>query len=404
MNPRVVLLKKTSKTWQLFVDDAPFHIKGVGCDREVGENGEDYLLMAREMGANAVRTWNIPTKTYLECASNYGLMVCAGVGLRPVRGQTDCSYLDSRFRKLLKAKILSYVQNAKDHPAILCWGLGNEVFAFSEKMEERKAFGPFLEELTQCVHAEDPNHPIVYASAASQDLPFLKEYVPSVDIVGLNVYESFANDLRWLRDHHYDPPVVVTEYGPKGAWAVPKDTNGQPDDALDQVKASDYAAIWQEIQESTGVCLGGFAFVLGRLRNQDSLTWFNINYGKLKREAYWVLYELYSRRQRPWPCPKISRFSVSPPNALRPGQTVHVSMEVDGDAPHVEVFLTNIVSDPVMVEPPKYYPAQVDFESPRNARLKAPSEPGTYRIYGLVADAHDNVAVANQSLSVNLNR
>ena len=75
------------------------------------------------------------------------------------------SYRDAAFCKKEKARALAYVKQMKDHPALLFWNLGNEVFTFTEKLEEREAFGRFLEDLIKTVHHEDPAHPVVFAAA-----------------------------------------------------------------------------------------------------------------------------------------------------------------------------------------------------------------------------------------------
>ncbi|MFA5362582.1 MAG: hypothetical protein WC335_04965 [Candidatus Omnitrophota bacterium] len=45
------------KGWVLQVDGKPFYVKGAGCGFAVGRNGEDFLKIARDLGANCVRTW-----------------------------------------------------------------------------------------------------------------------------------------------------------------------------------------------------------------------------------------------------------------------------------------------------------------------------------------------------------
>jgi len=59
-NVRIV---KDDSKWVLLVDGRPFYIKGAGCGVYKGKNGEDYLLLAKELGANAVRTWGIDQGT-----------------------------------------------------------------------------------------------------------------------------------------------------------------------------------------------------------------------------------------------------------------------------------------------------------------------------------------------------
>lgn len=52
-----VMIVQDEGVWKLLVNHRRFFIKGIGCQQASGEKGEDYLHMAHEMGANAVRTW-----------------------------------------------------------------------------------------------------------------------------------------------------------------------------------------------------------------------------------------------------------------------------------------------------------------------------------------------------------
>jgi len=380
------------------VDGKPFFIKGVGCNTAVGEKGEGYLLLARDMGANAVRTWGDAPRSYLDKAQSYGLKVNLGIWLNAIRGKTTESYRDPGHRAALKQLILSYVREMKDHPALLMWNVGNEVFAFTEAADERKAFGEFLEELIQAIHREDPNHPVVYACADSRDLPDLKKYAPSLDIVGMNIYRAMLPSLG----EGFDKPVLVTEFGPQGGWDVGKDANGMPFDPPDTIKANSYAEIWRRIESERSRCLGGFAFVLGEQRNSESLTWWNLNYGENRRQAYWTLRTAYTGEKPPPALPRINAFHLQTSTAAS-AERLTVQTEVlnpEGGPLKYEYLVTGIASDPLIVEPPVLYPTQVEVLAPGSARLKAPDSPGMYRVYVVVTDTRRNAAIADRTLKV----
>ncbi len=402
-DPSVVKVIKGESGWQLKVDGNPFFIKGVGCNRAEGEKGEDYLRMAKDMGANAVRTWGDAPSTYLDKAQGYGLKVNLGIWLNPIRSGTSESYLEAGHCAGLKNLALNYVREMKDHPALLTWNIGNEVFAFTESEDERKAFGAFLEDLIQAVHQEDPKHPVVYASSDIKDFPSLQEMVPSIDIVGLNTYGSLAPAMAWLRDRSYDKPLVVTEFGPLGPWDVSKDKNQIAYDPSDQFKANNYASLWRQIEHAKGPCIGGFAFVLGEQRNSDSLTWWNINFGTQKRDAYWTLHKAFTGTEPEHRPPKITLFSVEGSTAVVAGSRVllRTTAASPGEAPLAySYFVTGLASDPLIVEPPKFYPAEVEESGPGAATIKAPDDPGIYRVYVSASDNYGNTAIADRSIQV----
>jgi len=384
------------------VNDQPFWIKGVGCNAATGPRGEDYLLMAKDMGANAVHTWGMAPRSYLDKAHSYGLKVNVGVWLNPIRGQKNESYLDFSYRERLRQKIMEYVHQMKDHPALLFWTVGNEVFTFTEADEEKEAFGAFLKELLHLIHEEDPDHPVTYASAGTQDLVYLKKYLPSLDFVGINTYGEFSSIQQSLEKNGYEKPFYLNEYGPTGSWELAHDENDMPWDPLDPIKAGNYESLWKQVENRRSECLGGFAFVLGPMRNQDSLTWFNINYGDLKREAYWKLFSLYTGKKSSHRCPRIRQFKVDRVSGIHPGERINVQVDAsDSNSPITyNYFITNVCDDPLIVEEPVFYPTDPQIKTPGTARLKVPLKPGIYRVYVCVADNHKNAAIADRSIQV----
>jgi hypothetical protein len=398
-----VRVLKTPSGWQLRVGERPFWVKGIGCNEARGEKGEDYLRMARDMGANALRTWGGAPRSYLDQAHAYGLKVHLGIWINPIRSGMTESYRDQTFCDRLSSEILGYVNEMKDHPALLAWIIGNETFRFTERDDEREALGAFLERVVGAVHQADPRHPVVYASAETDDLPFLQKYAPSIDIVGVNEYGGLPSVFRWMKEHAYDRPVLVTEYGPAGGWELNKDGNGLPYDPSDQLKAANYVSRWREIEAERNRCLGGIAFLLGEQRNQDSLTWFNVNFGDQKREAYWALSKLYGGQAPAQPGPKITAIRLEPAADTRSGDPVTVAASVSSlhpDALRYRYFITDIAKDPLLVVPPRFFPTQETAGPPGRAELHSPNEPGLYRVYAAVSDGQGNVAIADRSLRV----
>jgi hypothetical protein len=399
-----VRLLKSASGWNLEVSEKPFFIKGVGCNIDRGEHGEDYLRMAQTMGANAVRTWGIVPLRYFDKARDNGLLVDAGIWFDPVRNGKPNSYMDTRYRQKLTREVMAYVKMMKHHPALLSWNLGNEVFSHTDSEKEREAFGSFLKELIDAVHKEDPNHPVIYSCPdGTSELRYLKAHVPNLDIIGVNTYGGFRSAMRWLEVNHYDKPVIATEFGCRGGWSQPKDTNNMPYDPFDQYKAFDYDSLWRQIEDSRDRSLGGFAFVMGPQRNQFSLTWFNLNYGRERRQAFWDLYTLYTGKKPANACPRIDTMQIEPAGSRAPGARVTVrtvAADPDGDRLQYRYFITNIATDPWIVEAPRFYPTPIIRSGPGEAIIVVPNDPGVYRVYVTVSDGHNNLAVANRSMRV----
>jgi hypothetical protein len=401
--PISVRTVKTSAGWQLQVNGQPYYIRGIACNDALGDKGEDLLALVAQTGANTVRIYGDVTDDYLNSAQKQGLKVNVGFWFNAIRQGSQESYLNATHRQELKQKALDYVRRYKNHPAVLYWTMGNEVFSFTDNEAEKEAYGHFLEDLVLAIHKEDPNHPVLYASSYTRCLTDLKKWVPDIDLIGVNVTGGAGAATHWGEKNGFDKPVVVSEYGPLGSWEQRKDVNAAPYDPFDQFKAENYVSSWRQIQSNPQSCIGGFAFVMGRLRNQDSLTWYNMNYGSLRRGGYWAIYELYQGKKPTNVPPKITHMSVSPMSQVKAGSRVQVQVlatDVNGDPLTYDYYVTNIAKDPLIVEKPIFYEAKPEVSRPGEAKVLVPTDPGLYRIYAFVYDGHENVAIADQSVQV----
>ena len=105
----------------------------------------------------------------------------------------------------LKQEILKY----KDHPALLVWGIGNEV---DLRYSNFKVWDT-IEELAKFIKEVDPNHPsmTVIAGLDPSKAYLIKERCPSVDILGLTAYGSIENASKYIRKYNSDKPYIVSE-------------------------------------------------------------------------------------------------------------------------------------------------------------------------------------------------
>lgn len=404
MEPNVVKVVREEFGYEIVLNDRPHYIKGVGVGQAFGKKGENYLAMAKEMGANTVRTWGTDQgdKRYLDEAYRQGLVVNAGIWLNHVAQDGKFSYLrDTEYLKKKEEETLDYVRAFKDHPAVLMWNIGNEAIYFTKSKEEKIALAKYLEILIQKVKILDPNHPVTYASVNTNDLPYLKEHVPSLDVLGMNVYGSvIAAESRW-KTLGFDIPYMITEFGPTGPWDMPKDPNGKVQEATDYVKATQYRNLWNTIRERRGKNVGGFAFHLGET-TQESLTYWNLNDYGLKKESFRMMQKLYNAIVvEENHSPRIDPITGLP-NTAKPEAAMSVAVKAtdpEGD-PLTYFYTASTVTENIM----EYY---VNQEVPLKVEGKgaavtiyAPKEPGLYRIYAFVRDDHENSSVRSKTLKV----
>ena len=129
-------ISKKQDVWSLKVDGEPFEIKGVtfGYDDEVEKYGQ-YFQDLQSIGVNTIRTWGSGenTQTLLDSANYYGIKVMVGIWMRHGRPgmEADDSFnylVDQEGMEAMYNNAVDIVSRYKDHPAVLTWGIGNEVY------------------------------------------------------------------------------------------------------------------------------------------------------------------------------------------------------------------------------------------------------------------------------------
>jgi hypothetical protein len=116
--------------------------------------------------------------------------------------------------------------------------------------------------------------------------------------------------------------------------------------------------------------------------------------------------ELWSGHAPANHCPKIDAPKVET-DQLSPGQTVRATVKLsdpDGDPLAVKWVLSGEVTrrseGGAHEDGAAQYPESIVSSSEREAQIKMPQQPGTYRLFIYARDGHGNGAVANTALRV----
>lgn len=116
----------------------------------------------REMGVNAIRTsHNMPAKKFMELADEMGFLVVTEAFDMWESSKTPYDYARF-FREWYKVDVASWVRRDRNHPSLLMWSIGNEIYdthADEHGLEIAKY-------LTEAVHVYDPqeNAPVTIGS------------------------------------------------------------------------------------------------------------------------------------------------------------------------------------------------------------------------------------------------
>ena len=260
--------------YQLIADGKPFKVNGVG--------GTKYLKILKNLGGNTIRTWGISDleqkidgKSVLDYAESIGIKVVIGLWLGHERHGFDYSKNEDLTKQ--RDHVRRAVKKYRDHPALLIWGLGNEMEGPQGSANEIIIWEE-LNHLAKIVKEEDPDHPVmtVVAGIGGNKVSIIKEHYPEIDILGVNAYASAAGVSEGLLNQGWDKPFMLTEFGPLGHWEVAKAPWGAPIEPTSQNKASDYYVTHKRtMSESNGQCIGSFAFKWG-FKQEMTETWYGM--------------------------------------------------------------------------------------------------------------------------------
>ncbi len=392
--------------WYIEKDGSPFDLKGVGCALQIGKSGIDYLQIAKELGANTVRTWGIKdnTKSYLDEAEKLGLKVDVGIWLKhcnPDKGSKVFSYINNEKElKRIESKILSDIKKFKDHPAVLMWNVGNEVLHFTKDEDEHIAFCKFLERVFKKIKEIDRSHPVMYTFAGKKHFHYLKKYVPSIDIIGVNTYSDIDGIYQELKRLKIAKPFIITESEPYGPWDSKKDKFGMRIDISDYEKAFRYQYHLEEKERLKGSCLGVFAFRLGDPKRK-LFTWWDLTVGKLKRESFYVIQEKYTGKKTKNKPPLFTKLELDK-YTVNAGGKLNITINArdrENDPLTYAIKIWRLRKH----NPNRHIPEIMDVDKKFNVPkfvFKAPNISGLYKLIVYVYDDHGNIGVRNVTFKV----
>ena len=171
-------------------------------------------------------------------------------------------------------KARAFFRRYRRHPALLMWGLGNEM----EGSGDNPIIWRTVNEIAKVAKSEDPDHPTmtVIAEAGGRKISQFMSLCPDVDVLGINSYAGLATLPKRLADAGFNRPYVITEFGPPGPWEVRKTTWGAPVEPTSTEKARRYLDQHSHsVAGQSGRCLGSYAFLWGH-KQEATATWFGM--------------------------------------------------------------------------------------------------------------------------------
>jgi O-antigen biosynthesis protein len=212
-------LRPTVKGKFLFLGDQKIIIRGVtygpfrpepdGSEYHTPESAAADFAMISARGLNAVRTYTVPPRWFLDLAHEHSLWVMVGLPW-----EQHITFLDDPQRmRSIEERVRSGVRHCAGHPAVLCYTIGNEIPAPIVRWHGRRRVEAFLERLYRIAKDEDPTGLVSYINYPTTEyleLPFL-------DFMGFNVYletpAKFDSYLARLQNLAGNRPLIMAEIG-----------------------------------------------------------------------------------------------------------------------------------------------------------------------------------------------
>ncbi len=260
-----VALQEKGGRYQIIRAGEPYFIRGAG--------GTHNLALLAETGANSVRTWSTnDAERILDEAQKYGLTVMLGVALGRERHGFD--YDDEEAVRQQKEAVRAQILKYRDHPALLAWGLGNEVDLLYTNTRVWNA----VEDIAQMVQELDPNHLVTTVTAGidKEKAQLIIERVPSIDYLSINIYGGLSHLPQTLRDAGWEGAYAVTEWGPTGHWEIERTAWDVPIEQTSTEKAAIYRKRYEAaILGDPERVLGSYAFLWGQ-KQETTPTWYGM--------------------------------------------------------------------------------------------------------------------------------
>lgn len=294
---QVVGAAQPAWTHELVVGGQPFRVRGIGYDESRSAWYATDVQLAAAHGANTLRQWAPLTSSFalLDAAHAAGLYVVPGYWLPRGDEGLAVDYDDDAFRDAVSRSVANWVACFRDHPAVLAWGLGNEVFAnLSPRTEEHlDAFATLLDRLAQEVAALDPHHPTTYAAVGLD--PLARVATTSIDVYGVNAYGNTADVLRRYRTEGVAlaRPLLFLELGPNGWWEEDWASYTHVERALDLGRR------WLAVRRAEGLALGACAFAWVDKEEAGFTGWGLVNDDRSARPESALLRLLWTGRLLP---------------------------------------------------------------------------------------------------------
>lgn len=390
-------IRKANDGYKLFLNGEPFYIKGAGVD-----NGD--LDALAQHGANSLRTWSTENgRQVLDKAHELGLKVMMGIWVGLERH--GFNYEDETAVAEQLERIRKRVLELKDHPALMIWGIGNEMNLQSQNPKVWDA----VNDIAKMIHELDPNH-LTTTPLAGIDknlVQLVTKRAPEVDFLSVQLYGPMDIFPQIIGDSGYKGPLLITEWGATGWWEVEKTAWGAPLENNSSKKANLYLQRYQKaILGHPKQVMGSFVFLWGQ-KQERTPTWFGMFMPDgNETQSVDIMHYVWNGE---WPenrSPLLEDFTLDQKRSnnirLNEGESYRAHVAVKDPDEDTLIYRWEIMRESQSTKTggdAEYIPEKIEGlfeESPKDsATFRAPPKEGAYRLFIYVEDGHGHTAHAN---------
>ncbi|MEO0580986.1 MAG: glycoside hydrolase family 2 TIM barrel-domain containing protein [Bacteroidota bacterium] len=406
--PAQTMVEKQGSKWTFMVEGKPFDVKGVtfGYDQDT-LHYDQYFQELKFLGVNTIRTWGTTKHTgkLLEAAHAHGIYVMLGIWMRHGRPGMEADdsfdYLnDTEGKEAMYDHALDVVNTYKDHPAILTWGIGNEVYLNTETDEEKRVYSQLLERICAQIKTIDPHHPITSVEAWTFGVEWWNQYVPSLDIYGINTYGAGASVIpQELAKTGVDKPYVITEFGVRGEWEITEDVNGVKPEPSDEEKYEVIVKGYEEWIQPKPNCLGVYVFHYAS-DDRHMAPWLLTHFEGKTRPQYWAIREAFTGKKPDNHVPVIESFGL-PDAQTKSGRWVPVTLIAsDQEKEALDVHFYYNQRSGSRKRRDQMIQLNTRGSSDEGFEIQLPTVHGGIKVYAGIEDASGNIGFATTSIYV----
>jgi hypothetical protein len=361
------------------------------------EGDRTSLARLAAAGAQVVRVYRQSDAWVLDEAQRLGLKVVMGLWVEHPRHGFD--YTDAKAVRAQETALLDFVARHHKHPALLAWGVGNEI---ETGVADPLPLWREVDRLAARIRALDPDHPtmMVVADTGMDAFRTLAGCCPNVELLGINVYAGAVFDLpQRLRDAGITKPVVVAELGPLGQWQAGRKPWGAPVELTSTEKARFFTEALAFLDRQAQI-RGAFPFLWGAKQEQTA-TWHGLLLADGSPTAMSDALAAAWGRPAGTPAPVVRGIGIGA-DEFAPGAEIGAGIDAiahDGGALVTEwaVFAeaTDLRKGGDAEAPPAHIDVRVLHADTASVRFVAPVRPGAYRLFITVRERGGKAATAN---------